>query len=171
MHTSDATNLQAQLMTHLIDSATMKADIDNLKQSDRETNQRVLTMLGELVADMKALRNDLGGVPAQIAAGKTDMRAEIERDFPSKTEAMAMEQRIEKQLSDTDKTLGKQISEVDKKLDSGMADVTAQITKVDSKVDKIWIKITVVVATIVVVGGLIQWLLLTSKMALNVFGK
>lgn len=164
-------HLQAQLLTHLVDSATMKADIENLKQSDREMGQRVLTMLGELIADMKALRNDLGGVPVQIAACRNDMRSEVERDFPSKTEAMAMEQRIEKQLSDTDKTLGKQISEVDKKLDSGMADMTAQITKVDSKVDRIWIKITVVVATIVVIGGLVQWVLLTSRMTLDVFGR
>ena len=145
-------DVQAQLLSHLIDASAMRADIENLKQSDRDTSQRVLTMLGELSADIKALRQDVINVPQKISACRLDMRSEIERDFHSKNESMAMEQRIEKQITDTDKTLGKQI-----------ADVRTELTKLDAKVDKIWIKITVVVSTIVALGGVIQWLLVTAK--------
>jgi hypothetical protein len=41
-----------------------------------------------------------------------------------------------------------------------MTDVTAQIAKVDNKVDRIWIKITMVVATITAIGGVIQWVIM-----------
>ena len=136
----------------LADIAVMRADIDNLKQSDRDITQRVLIALGELSADIKSLRQDVINVPQKISACRTDMRTEIERDFPSKPEAMLMEQRIEKQIADTDKTLGKQI-----------ADVRSELTKLDTKIDKVWIKITVVVTTIVAVGGVIQLWLVISK--------
>lgn len=139
-------------MNTLADIAVMRADIDNLKQSDRDITQRVLIALGELSADIKSLRQDVINVPQKISACRADMRVEIERDFPSKPEAMLMEQRIEKQIADTDKTLGKQI-----------ADVRSELTKLDTKIDKVWIKITVVVTTIVAVGGVIQWWLVTSK--------
>lgn len=157
--------VSAQMFTHLIDAAAMKADIENLKAADRELTQRILTILGELSSDIKVVRTDMATVPRQISECRGDMRDEVERDFPSKTEAMMMEQRIEKQISDTDRTLGRQIAEVDKKLDTGMADVAAQITRVDTKVDKIWIKITMVLVTLMAVGGVVQWLLMTAHAA------
>lgn len=165
MSEHDGNTMQAQMFTHLIDAAAMKADIEHLKMADRELTQRILTVLGELAADIKAVRTDMSTVPRQISECRNDMRTEVERDFPSKTEAMMMEQRIEKQISGTDRTLGRQIAEVDKKLDAGMADVTAQITRVDTKVDKIWIKITMVLVTILSIGGLVQWLLMTAHAA------
>lgn len=152
--------LQAQHITQMLDAATMKADIENLKRTQSEQSARLLHVLSEMAADVKLLGAALTAVPRQIADGKNAMRDEIERDFPSKPETMRMEQRIEKQIADVDKTLGKQIADVDKRMTSGMTDVAAQITKVDNKVDKIWIKITMVVTTVTVLGGLIQWLLL-----------
>lgn len=154
--------LQSQLIARLMDAATMKADIENLKQAHGEQNARLLQVLTEMSADIKSLGTALVAVPRQIAESRVDVRAEIERDFPSKPEAMLMEQRIEKQMAEVDKTLGKQIADVDKRLTSGMTDVAAQITKVDNKVDKIWIKITVVVTTVMAVGGVLQWLLLVK---------
>lgn len=145
-------DVQAQLLTHLIDASAMRADIENLKQSDRDTSQRVITMLSEMSADIKALRQEVISVPQKISACRIDMRGEIERDFHSRTESLQMEQRIEKQITDTDRTLGKQI-----------ADVRAELTKLDTKIDKIWIKVTVVVSTIVAIGGIVQWLLVTAK--------
>ena len=149
--------LQSQLITHLLDAATMKADIENLKRAQGEQNARLLQVLSEMSADIKGLGAALTAVPRQISECRDDMRDEIERDFPNKPDALKMEQRIEKKMADVDKTLGKQIDDVDKRLTSGMTDVAAQITKVDTKVDKIWIKITVVVTTVTAVGGLIQW--------------
>ena len=154
--------LQSQLIARLMDAATMKADIENLKQVHGDQTARLLQVLTEMSADIKSLSVALVAVPRQIAESRSDTRAEIERDFPSKPEAMLMEQRIEKQMAEVDKTLGKQIADVDKRLTSGMTDVAAQITKVDNKVDKIWIKITVVVTTVMAVGGVIQWLLMVK---------
>lgn len=153
---------QTQLIAHLMDAATMKADIENLKRAQGEQNARLLQVLHEMSADIKLLGAALTAVPKQISECRDDMRSEIERDFPSKPEAMSMEQRIEKQMADVDKTLGKQIADVDKRLTTGMTDVAAQIAKVDNKVDRIWIKITMVVTTVVAVGGVIQWLLLVK---------
>lgn len=152
--------MQSQHITQLLDAATMKADIENLKRTQGEQNTRLLHVLSEMAADVKLLGNALTAVPRQIAECRNDMRDEIDRDFPNKPEAMLMEQRIEKQIADVDKTLGKQIADVDKRMTVGMTDVAAQITKVDNKVEKIWIKITVVVTTVMAVGGLLQWLLL-----------
>lgn len=153
-------DLQSQLITHLMDAATMKADIENLKRTQGEQNSHLLQVLREMSADIKLLGTALTAVPRQLSECREDMRDEIDRDFPSKPETMRMEQRIEKQMAEVDKTLGKQIADVDKRLTSGMTDVAAQITKVDTKVDKIWIKITMVVTTIMTIGGVVQWMLM-----------
>ena len=159
--------IRSQFLEHLIDAAAMRADIENLKRADSDMNVRVLTALGEIAADMKSLREGMTAVPQQIAACRTDMRDEVERDFPSKPEAMAMEQRIEKQMAQVDKTLGTQIAEVDKKLTAGMTEMSTEISKIDTKVEKMWIKITVVVTavttTIMAIGGFVQWLMVLSK--------
>jgi len=146
----------SQLTLHLIEAAGMKADIENLKRQSAETNVRILTVLGEMSSDLKALRTDVAGVPHQIDVCRQDMRREVERDFPTKPEAILMEQRIEKQIAEVDKTLGKQIADVDTKL-------TQKLTDVENKVDRQWLKISVIVATIVALGGILQWIFVMSQ--------
>ena len=144
------------LMKHLIEASKMQADIENLKVGQHETNSRVIALLGELAGDIKGLRVDLQNVPDKISVCRREMRREIEQDFPNKLEALQMEQRIEEKISETDKTLGVQISELDKKID-----------KIEVKFDKQWVKITAIVLTIVALGGVIQWFLVTSRAVLG----
>lgn len=158
------------LTLHLIEAAGMKADIENLKHEGVAANERLLDVLREMSTDLKALRMDLGTVPRQIDSCRQDMRREVERDFPTKSEALQMEQRIEKQIADTDKTLGKQISDVDKKIDAKMAEVTVQITKVDTKLNNLWIRLSMVMLTLIAAGGVVQWILLTYKAGRDIAG-
>ena len=151
---------QARFMTHLIDAASMRSDIENLKRSDDDFKARVISALEGVSTELKGLRDIIGHVPEQIAACRLNMRHEIERDFPSKIDALNMEQRIEESVADTDKTLGLQIAAVGKKSSEDIQSLKNQITSVENKVDRQWLKITVIVSTIVAVGGIIQWLLM-----------
>ena len=81
-----------------------------------------------------------------------------------------MEKRIEDKIGETDSTLGKQISSLDKKVDNTKNELTADINSLRELVNRQWLKISVVVATLIGVGGLVQWLLVTSKAAQAVIG-
>jgi hypothetical protein len=151
---------QTRFMTHLIDAASMKSDIENLKRTDHEFNTRIISALDSVTSELKGLREMIGFVPGQIAACRIDMRNEIERDFPNKMDAMSMERRIEDKLAETDKTLGLQIAAVGKKSSDDIQSLKDQITCVENKVDRQWLKITVIVSTIVAIGGFAQWLLM-----------
>ena len=137
--------INTHLLEHLVESASMKADIANIKASQHELTVRLLTQMGEIAGDVKAIRADLSTVPEKINACRADMRREVERDFPSKPEVLQMEQRIEKQITDTDKTLGLQI-----------ADLRA-------RVDKLWIKITATVTGAITVLGGVAWLIANTS--------
>ena len=153
-------DFQTHFMTHLIDAASMRTDIENLKRADHDFNTRVLSSLDSLGNELKGMRDLIGFVPGQIAACRLDMRHEIERDFPSKMDALNMERRIEESVADTDKTLGLQIAAVGKKSSEDIQALKDQVTSVETKVDRQWLKITVIVSTIVAIGGIIQWLLM-----------
>jgi hypothetical protein len=86
------------------------------------------------------------------------MRHEVERDFPSKMDIKDMENRIEKQASETERDLSTQITKLDTKVD-------ANHTSLNTKVDKLWLKITIPIMVVITIGGLIQWVLVTMKMA------
>ena len=152
---------------HLIAREWAKNEIITLRQGHLELQKQLVEFMGTNQADSKALREMLAGFPASVAAQidncRKDMRREIESDFPSKLEAMRMEQRIEEKIGATDKTLGKQISELDKKMDTNSADLTSQIKDVDNKVEKQWVKIAAIVSTIVALGGFLQWYVVTGK--------
>ena len=142
---------------HLMDAARMRADIDNLKANEAAMNSRVLSAIGDLAGEIKAMRESVQLVPRQISDCRSDMRREVERDFPAKTDAINMERRIEDKISDTDKTLGLQIAAVGKKSSDDIQSLKDQITTVETKVDRQWLRITVIVTTVVAVGGIVQW--------------
>jgi hypothetical protein len=148
---------------HMVAREMARADIERLKDGALAFQQQLIEIGGSTNAELKHLRESIQAFPvmvsSQITHCREDMRREIEKDFPSKIENNAMERRIEDKIDETDSTLGKQISELDKKVD-----------KIEVKFDKQWLKITIIVATIVACGGVIQWLLVTSKAAQAVIG-
>lgn len=146
----------ADEVQHLIAREWAKNEIVSLRGGHLDIQKQLVEITGTFNAELKNFREMMIGFPASIAHQITqcrkDLRHEIEQDFPSKVETLQMEQRIEKKIGETDSTLGKQISALDKKVDG-----------LESKVDKQWLKITVVVGTIVAVGGVVQWLITTGK--------
>lgn len=152
---------------HLIAREWAKQEIISLKNRHLELQRQLIDVTGTFHADSKALREMLTSFPTavadQISQCRKDLRHEIEQDFPSKLEAMRMEQRIEEKIGETDKTLGKQISELDKKMDSNSADLANQIRNVDNKVERQALKIAAVVGTIVAIGGITQWFFATGR--------
>lgn len=151
-------DFQTHFMTHLIDAASMRTDIENLKRADHDFNTRILNSLDAVTTELKGLRDLIGFVPGQIAACRQDMRHEIERDFPSKMDALNMERRIEESVADTDKTLGKQIAAIDTKLTSELHSVKEEQVRQGNKLDRQWLTITVIVSTVVGVAMVTQWL-------------
>lgn len=141
---------------HLIAREWAKNEILQLRNGHMELQRQMIEVTGATNAELKSLRETLIAFPntvaSQIAQCRRDLREEIEQDFPSKLEAISMEKRIEDKIGDTDKTLGKQISDLDKKVDG-----------INDKVERQWLKITVVVGTIVAVGGFAQWFFATGK--------
>lgn len=168
-------NMQSHFFEHLIDAASMRADIDNLKKADVDRDSRIVAMLTQVSADIKSLRDTVASVPRQIAECRVDMRREVDREFPNKIEAMEMERRIENQIGATDKTLGTkidavdkklgiQIDAVDKKLTGEITDLKSEVQKVQSTVDKQWLKITVIISTVVAVAMAVQWFFYTYQL-------
>jgi hypothetical protein len=146
----------ADEVQHLIAREWAKNEIISLKAGALEFQKQLVEIGGTTNGELKHLRETLQEFPTmvanQISQCRAEMRREIEQDFPNKLEAMRMEQRIEDKIGETDSTLGKQISSLDKKVDG-----------LESKVEKQWLKITVVVGTIVAVGGFAQWFFATGK--------
>jgi len=160
-------NLTQHFLTHLIDAASMRTDIDNLKSRDSDFNMRMIASLDAITAELKALSAGISHVPRQISECRLDMRHEVERDFPSKVETLNMERRIEDKIGETDKTLGTQIAAVNTKLSGEMQELKAAQVELNTKFDKQWLKITVIVSTVVSIGMLVQWMLILY----NVVGK
>lgn len=146
----------ADEVQHLIAREWAKNEIISLRNGHMELQRQMIEVTGATNAELKSLRETLiefpNSVANQIAQCRRELREEIEQDFPNKLEAIRMEQRIEDKIGDTDKTLGKQISDLDKKVDG-----------INDKVERQWLKITVVVGTIVAVGGFAQWFFATGK--------
>ena len=143
---------------HLLEAGRMRADIDNLKANELAMNTRILSAIAELGSDIKSMRESLQAVPRQIGECRADMRREVERDFPAKTDALNMERRIEDKIAETDKTLGLQIAAVGKRSTEDIQALKDQITCVENKVDRQWLKITVIVSTVVSIAMIAQWL-------------
>lgn len=146
----------ADEVQHLIAREWARNEILTLKSAHMDLQKQMVDAVGSTNAELKSLRVTLVEFPAlvanQIAQCRRDLRSEIEQDFPTKLESVRMEQRIEDKIGETDSTLGRQIGELDKKVDS-----------LEDKVERQWLKITVVVGTIVALGGLVQWALATGK--------
>lgn len=137
---------------HLIAREWAKNEIVSLRNGALESQRQLIEITGSFNNEMKNFREMLTNFPEniaeQISRCRIEIRREIDKDFPNKIEAIHMEQRIENKIGDTDETLGKQISALDKKVDG-----------IEVKVDKQWAKITVIVSTIVAIGGVVQWFL------------
>ena len=146
----------ADEVQHLIAREWAKNEILTLRAGAVEFQKQLVEIGGTTNAELKHLRETLQEFPTMVASQishcREDMRREMEKDFPNRIEAMGMEQRIEEKIGETDATLGKQISALDKKVDG-----------LEVKVDKQWLKITVIVSTIVAIGGLAQWFFATGK--------
>ena len=146
----------ADEVQHLIAREWAKNEIIALRAGAIEFQKQLVEIGSSTNSELKHLREVLQEFPTmvanQIAHCRDDMRREMEKDFPSKIETMDMEKRIENKIDETDSTLGKQIGNLDKKVDN-----------LEVKVDRQWLKITVIVSTIVAIGGLVQWLLVTGK--------
>jgi hypothetical protein len=146
----------ADEVQHLIAREWAKNEILTLRAGAVEFQKQLVEIGGATNAELKHLRETLQEFPTMVASQishcRDEMRREIQKDFPDRIEAIAMEKRIEDKIGETDSTLGKQISALDKKVDG-----------LESKVDKQWLKITVVVGTIVAAGGFAQWFFATGK--------
>jgi len=150
-------DLSARLLTHLVEAAGMKSDIENLRVNQNELTTRVLVSLGELSEDMKAIRDEISDVPESLSVCKADMRREIERDFPSRLDTIEMEKRIENQIIETDRQLSRQIAQVDNGAKERHASLNARIDGVEGKLDKQWIKIVTAVTVVMVLLGGLAW--------------
>lgn len=135
------TEVENHLLQHLVESASMKADIAHIKSQQNELSSRLLVQMGEVGADIKAIRAVVDSVPEKINACRADMRREIERDFPSRVDAVKMEQRIETKIAEGD------------------ARLSAQIESVKASMDKLWVKITSSVIGAAAVLGFIAWVI------------
>lgn len=164
----------ANEVQHLIAREWAKNEIITLKNGALEFQKQLIEIGGTTNAELKHLRETLQEFPtmvsSQISHCREEMRQEIRKDFPDRLEARDMEQRIENKIGETDKTLGVQISELDKKADSTKAELTADINSLRELVNRQWLKISVVVATLISIGGFIQWVLVTGKAAQAVMG-
>jgi len=158
MHDMHAGDVDARLLTHLVEAAGMKSDIENLRSNQAELTNRVLISLGELAGDIKAIRSDMAVVPERISACRADMRREVDKDFPNRLDAIEMEKRIENQIRDTDSKLSAQITQVDKGSQERHATLNTRIESVETKLDKQWIKITTAITVVLVVLGGFAWL-------------
>ena len=158
-HAHDSAEVSSQdFLAHLIDAASMRKDIEALQRRDTDISNRAFEKLTELDNREKVLHELLRDIPRQITVCRTDMRHEIERDFPNKTDIMSMEKRIESQTSNTERDLSHQITELDKKVDKNNADL-------NTKIEKLWLKITIPITVLIAIGGLAQWILTTMKLA------
>lgn len=143
---------RAELLSHLVEASAMKTDIEHIKSNQAELTHRLLVSIGELSGDIKAMRTELQSVPDRIQACRLDMRREIEKDFPDRVDALEMEKRIEKQVEGTDRKLSEQLGNLNTVLNR-------RIDQVESKVDRVWIKITTAMTVVFVVAGLVAWIL------------
>jgi hypothetical protein len=150
--------LEHDFHLHLVDAAAMKKDIEALQRRDNEIMSRTFEKMSDLDGSMKVLQELLRDIPRQISSCRLDMRHEVERDFPSKMDIKDMENRIEKQASETERDLSKQITKLDAKVDKNSVDL-------NTKIEKLWLKITIPIAVVIAIGGLIQWVLVTMKLA------
>jgi len=157
-HEHEGNEVSSQdFLSHLIDAASMRKDIEALQRRDNDISNRAFEKLSEVGNSIKVLHELLRDIPHQITTCRTDMRHEIERDFPNKMDIMNMEKRIESQTSKTERDLSHQLTELDKKVDKNNTDL-------NNKIEKLWLKITIPIIVIIAMGGLIQWLLMTWKM-------
>jgi len=150
--------LEHDFRSHLVDAASMKKDIEALQRRDNEIMSRTFEKMADLDGNMKVLQELMRDIPRQISSCRTDMRHEVERDFPSKMDIKDMENRIEKQASETERDLSKQITKLDTKVDTNH-------NSLNTKIEKLWLKITIPIMVVIALGGLIQWVLVTMKMA------
>jgi hypothetical protein len=150
--------LEHDFRSHLIDAASMKKDIEALQRRDNEIMSRTFEKMADLDGSMKVLQELMRDIPRQISSCRLDMRHEVERDFPSKMDIKDMENRIERQASDTERDLSNQITKLDTKVDTNH-------NSLNTKIEKLWLKITIPIMVVIALGGLIQWVLVTMKMA------
>lgn len=138
--TPSIAEVNTQLLEHLVEAAAMKADIANIRDAQHELTTRMLSQMGEIAGDIKAIRADLTAVPEKINACRADMRREVERDFPSRMDSVQMEKRIEEKIAEGDGRLSEQIREI------------------DNKIEKQWVKITTAIVAVSVAAGIFVWL-------------
>lgn len=141
-------SIETHFVEHLIDAARLKTEVDNLKSSVSDIQTQTVSALAGLAVKMDALTSALNVVPERIAACRTDVRREVERDFPTRPDAIEMEHRIEKKVEEGDKALAHQISEL-----------STKFVNLEGKVDRMWLKISVAVSVIGTVLVLLGWLL------------
>jgi hypothetical protein len=136
MQSPNMDDFQTHFMTHLIDASAMRTDLDNVKAQQAVNNNQVIAMLGRLTEKVEALQGALNAVPERITACRNDMRREIEKDFPNRVDAIAMETRIEEQVRTTDTKLSRQIASVEN-------NVNGRMDKIERKIDTLLVKIGV----------------------------
>jgi hypothetical protein len=156
-HEPDSVTSQ-DFLTHLIDAASMRKDIEALQRRDNDIATRAFEKMSDLDNSVRVLHELLRDIPRQITVCRTDMRHEIERDFPNKMDIKDMETRIEKQAAETERDLSRQITKLDAKVDKNNADL-------NTKIEKLWLKITIPIVVVVALGGLAQWILTTMRLA------
>lgn len=138
---TDMASTETRLTDHLIEAAVMRQEIEHVKQLHTATSNQLLHVMGELSADMKAVRQQLGDVPKQIQQCRLEMRHEIERDFQTRNDSLLMEKRIED------------------KVDAGNTQLRISVTALEAKVDKQWLKITVALSAVGAVFAGVLWVL------------
>ena len=143
-------DLQHQLLTHLIDAASIKSDVEHLKANAAANSNQVIGMLGALTAKVEGLQAALNAVPERISSCRDDMRREVEKDFPNRTDAILMENRIEEQVRATDEKLSAKIDEV-------TTGLKGRMDKIERKIDSLLVKIGVGLTVATVLLSAFWW--------------
>ena len=151
-----AEGFQQHFVEHLIDAARLSTKVENLEVEVGDVKNRTLTELTGLSVKLDALTVAIQAVPERISACRVEVRNEVERDFPNRRDSLEMEHRIEKKVEEGDRDLPKQISEL-----------SIKFTGLETKVDKMWLKIAgavSIIGLIVVIIGLLldRWAALSA---------
>jgi uncharacterized FlaG/YvyC family protein len=156
---------------HMVAREMARNDIDRLKAGALDFQRQLVEIGGATNAELKHLRESLQEFPLlvanQISHCREDMRREMEKDFPDRIEALAMEKRIEDKVDHTDRALSEQITQVSTDLNAKITEsntnLNAKFSSLEGEVKRQWVKITATITAIVAFAGVVTWVLQTAK--------
>ena len=82
---------------HIVAREMARRQIEQLQNGQLETNKRLVEMTAAFNAELKSLREMIASQPAQVDACRSELRHEIERDFPGRIEFLELEDKVDRQ--------------------------------------------------------------------------